>query len=118
MATAKKAPAKKSAAKKAPAKKTAAKKSPAKKTAAKKAPAKKAPAKKAPAKKSPARKAAAARAASVTEYLTDLIESARKSVTEAADKVMPTDADIDSLRKLVKDLAAQVEKLAKSARKK
>jgi polyhydroxyalkanoate synthesis regulator phasin len=146
--TAKKAPAKKAAAKKAPAKKAPAKKAPAKaaakktSTAAKKAPAKKAPAKKAPAKKAPAKKAPAKKVsarlkieASVTDYLSDLIDnsrkavddllesataqakSARKSMSDAADRVLPSEADIESLRKRVRELAAQVEKLAKARRK-
>jgi hypothetical protein len=142
MATAKKTTAKKAPAKKAAAKKAPAKKAPAKKAAAKKAPAKKAAAKKAPAKKAPAKKAAAKKVSarqrietSVTDYLSDLIDnsrkavddllesataqakSARKSVSDAADRVLPSDADIESLRKRVKELAAQVEKLAKARRK-
>lgn len=124
------------------AKKTTAKKAPAKKATAKKAPAKKGPAKKAPATKAPARKAPAKKVSrrqkietSVTDALSDLLDntrkavdellesataqakSARKSVSDAADRVLPSEADIESLRKRVKELAAQVEKLAKARRK-
>ena len=136
--TAKKAPAKKAAAKKAPAKKAPAKKAPAKKAPAKAA-AKKttSAAKKAPAKKSPAKKVSARQRieTSVTDRLSELLDntrkavddlldsataqakSARQSVSDAADRVLPSDADIESLRKRVKDLAAQVEKLAKARKK-
>jgi chromosome segregation ATPase len=143
MATAKKTTAKKAPAKKAPAKKAAAKKAPAKKAPAKKAPAKKAPAKKAPAKKAPAKKTAAKKVsaarqrleANLPDRLSDLLDntrkavddllesataqakSARKSVSDAAERVLPSEADIESLRKRVKELAAQVEKLAKAGRK-